>query len=311
MAGNTGIVKRSLFTSRARRAALLRSQFPYVLVAPVALLVMAGVLYPVGYLLTVSCYDYSPYLGRAMRWVGGLNYLTVLHDPEFWHALQASGIWVVGSVLPQFLLGLAMALLLNERFRGRGLVRTVVLAPWAVSGVITGVIWLWLFDGTIGVVNDLLIRTGLAAVPVPWGLYPITTWFMVFAANTWRGAPFFAIVLLAALQSIDPELYAAAEIDGAGAWQRFRFVTVPLITNAIVLTTLLRALWTFNFIDLLLTMTQGGPVDTTKTLPLYVFDVAYQKGDFGYASALSIVLSALLLGLSVLYWQLNRLDPVS
>jgi multiple sugar transport system permease protein len=155
--------------------------------------------------------------------------------------------------------------------------------------------------------NDLLMRTGLVAYPVAWGIYPETAWLTLFVANAWRGAPFFAIVLLAALQSIDGVLYEAAKIDGASRWQRFWHITLPLVSSAIVLATLLRALWTFNFIDLIWMMTRGGPMDATKTLPLYIFDVAYQRGDFGYAASLSAVLRLILMGFAVCYWQLHRL----
>lgn len=313
-------MQRSAATAAGRRGSLpgrrlpllwKRERLPWAFTAPVAILVAIGVLFPLGYVLVLGSYDYSPYLGRASRFVGLDNYGAVLADSAFWRALKASAIWVVGSVIPQFLLGLAMALVLNERFRGRGFVRTIVLAPWAVSGVVTGFIWIWLFDGTIGVVNDLLMKAGVADAPVPWGIYEGTTWTMVFIANAWRGSPFFAIVILAALQSIDPSLYEAASIDGASRWQKFRFVTWPLILNAVVISTLLRALWTFNFIDLVWTMTRGGPAGATTTLPIYIFDVVYQKGQFGYGAALSVVLCAILIAFSAGYWQLNRLSRAS
>jgi multiple sugar transport system permease protein len=295
---------------RSRRSGwrvVARHRFAWIAVAPVALLVGIAVLFPLAYVLVLGGYDYSPYHGKAMRWVGADNLVRIAGDSAFWRALGASALWVVGSVVPQFLLGLAMALVLNETFRGRGIVRTIVLAPWAVSGVVTGFIWMWLFDGTIGVVNDLLFRVGAIDAPVAWSVQPETAWTTVFVANAWRGAPFFAIVILAALQAIDAALYEAASIDGATRWQKFRFVTLPLITNAIVIATLLRALWTFNFIDLLWTMTRGGPAGATTTLPIYIFDVVYQKGEFGYGAALSVVLCVLLIVFSGAYWQLNRL----
>jgi multiple sugar transport system permease protein len=290
------------------RAAWRRDALPWTFVAPVAFLVAVGVLFPLGYVLGVASFEYSPYLGRAARFIGLGNYRAALDDSAFWNALEASAIWVVGSVVPQFLLGLGMALVLNERFRGRGIVRTIILAPWAVSGVVTGFIWLWLFDGTIGVINDLLMKAGVADAPIPWGIYESTTWLMVFIANAWRGAPFFAIVILAALQAIDPSLYEAAAVDGATRWQKFRFITWPLIFNAVVIATLLRALWTFNFIDLIWTMTRGGPAGATTTLPIYIFDVIYDKGQFGYGAALSVLLCAILIAFSAAYWQLHRLD---
>lgn len=289
------------------RAALVRDRFAWLLVAPVALLVGVGVLFPLGYIVVLAGYDYQPYVGPAVRWIGVDHLAKVFADAMFWRALGATSIWVIGSVVPQFLLGLGMALVLNQVFRGRGLVRTILLAPWAVSGVVTGFIWMWLFDGTIGVINDLLMRAGIVDAPVAWGIHTGTTWAMVFVANAWRGAPFFAIVILAALQSIDGALYESASIDGATRWQKFRHVTLPLILNAIVISTLLRALWTFNFIDLIWTMTRGGPAGETTTLPIYIFDVVYQKGDFGYGAALSVVLCAILILFSAAYWQLNRL----
>jgi multiple sugar transport system permease protein len=289
------------------RRVLRREATPWAMVAPVVLLVGIGVLFPLAYIVLMGSESYSPYLGNKREWVGLANYARVFGDASFWNALVASAIWVVGSVVPQFLLGLGMALVLNETFRGRGLVRTIVLAPWAVSGVVTGFIWLWLFDGTIGVVNDLLVRLGVVDAPVAWGIESGTTWLMVFVANAWRGAPFFAIVILAALQGIDPALYEAASMDGATRWQRFRYVTLPMILNAVVISTLLRALWTFNFIDLLWTMTRGGPAGATTTLPIYIFDVIYQRGEFGYGAALSVVLCLILIAFSAAYWQLNRL----
>ncbi|MCL4763911.1 MAG: sugar ABC transporter permease, partial [Burkholderiales bacterium] len=153
-----------------RRRALRREATPWAMVAPVVLLVGTGVLFPLAYIVLLGSESYSPYLGPQREWVGLANYARVLGDAAFWNALVASVIWVVGSVVPQFLLGLGMALVLNETFRGRGLVRTIVLAPWAVSGVVTGFIWLWLFDGTIGVVNDLLVRMQVVDAPVAWGI---------------------------------------------------------------------------------------------------------------------------------------------
>jgi len=273
----------------------------------VVLVVGIGVFYPVIYVVNLSLHAYSPFYSRTMRFVGAANYLRLIADAEFWHSLQVSAIWVAGSVIPQFLLGLGLALLLNERFRARGLIRAIVLLPWVVSGVVTGIIWLWLFDGTVGVINDLLLRAGLVHGPVAWTIAPTTTWLALFIANAWRGAPFFAIVLLAALQSISPDLYEAAKIDGAGSWTRFRHVTLPLILNTIVVATLLRALWTFNFLDLIWTMTRGGPANLTRTMPLYIFDKAYTEGDFGYASTIACTLCIVLLTFSAAYWQLNRL----
>jgi multiple sugar transport system permease protein len=293
----------------ARRRAVWRVDrlYPQLLISPVVILVGVGIIFPLLYLLYMSVHNYNTFFSRVMVFNGLANYGRLLTDPVFWKTLSVSATWVVGSVVPQFLLGLVMALLLNESFPGRGFVRTIVLLPWVVSGVVTAIIWGWMFDGTIGVINDLLMKARLIALPVPWGARVPTTWVMVLVANTWRGAPFFAIILLAALQSISPDLYEAATVDGADRWQRFRLITLPMLTNAIVLSTLLRAIWTFNFVDLIWTLTHGGPVNETRTLAVQVLNSAYIDGDFGYAAALSVALVVILLLFSGLYWRLNRL----
>ena len=281
--------------------------YPQLLVAPVVILVGVGIIFPLLYLLYMSFHDYNVFYRRVMVFNGLENYGRLLADSVFWKALRVSVMWVVGSVLPQFLVGLVMALLLNEAFPGRGFVRTIILLPWVVSGVVTAILWGWMFDGTIGVINDLLMKAHFITLPVPWAARVPTTWVMVLVANTWRGAPFFAIILLAALQAISPDLYEAATVDGADRWQRFRLITLPMLVNAIVLSTLLRAIWTFNFVDLIWTLTHGGPMTETRTLAVQVLQSAYTDGDFGYAAALSVAFVLILMLFSALYWRLNRL----
>jgi multiple sugar transport system permease protein len=294
-------------SARLRAAWRVDRLYPQLLIAPVILLVGVGIIFPLLYLLYMSFHDYNVFYNRVMVFNGFANYGRLLADPVFWKALRVSATWVVGSVVPQFLVGLVMALLLNESFPGRGFVRTIILLPWVVSGVVTAILWGWMFDGTIGVINDLLMKGHLITLPIPWAARVPTTWVMVLVANTWRGAPFFAIMLLAALQAISPDLYEAATVDGADRLQRFRLITLPMLMNAIVLSTLLRAIWTFNFVDLIWTLTHGGPMTETRTLAVQVLQSAYTDGDFGYAAALAVALVVILVLFSALYWRLNRL----
>jgi multiple sugar transport system permease protein len=293
--------------ARWRAAWRVDRLYPQLLIAPVILLVGVGIIFPLLYLLYMSFHNYNVFYNRVMVFSGLANYGRLLADPAFWKALRVSVTWMVGSVVPQFLVGLVMALLLNESFPGRGFVRTIILLPWVVSGVVTAILWGWMFDGTIGVINDLLMKAHFITLPVPWAALVPTTWVMLLVANTWRGAPFFAIILLAALQAISPDLYEAATVDGADRFQRFRFVTLPMLVNAIVLSTLLRAIWTFNFVDLIWTLTHGGPMMETRTLAVQVLQSAYTDGDFGYAAALAVAFVVILVLFSALYWRLNRL----
>ncbi|HRL14388.1 MAG TPA: sugar ABC transporter permease [Aggregatilineales bacterium] len=279
--------------------------YPYLLVAPVIAIVGLGVVLGLGYLLILSSQRYSLIRLNDIQFIGLENYARVFEDRDFWRSVTASFIWVIGSVVPQFVLGLGLALILNQNFRGRGIFRVLTIMPWAVSGVVAGLMWLWVFDGTIGVLNDLLMKAGLTERPIPWTLFPETTWFTLFVANAWRGTPFFAIMFLAALQGIDDSLYEAAKIDGASAWQRFLRVTLPLIKQTIIISTMLRVIWTFNYIDLIFTMTEGGPLSATRTLAMYIFDTAYVDSDFGYAAALAVITCLILTVFSVIYWKLG------
>jgi multiple sugar transport system permease protein len=301
------VSRATLRTAPGRMASVQRTAYPYLLLAPVILLVALGILYPLGYMIYLSGQSYSIWAPADTHFVGLDNYVKLVRDPEFWHTFKVSGIWVFGSLIPQFLVGLGIALLLNERFHGRGLVRVLAMAPWVVSGVVVGVIWVWMFDGTLGVINDMLMKVGLITRPIAWTVRPPTAFFVILLANTWRGAPFFATNLLAALQGIRPELYEAAKMDGAGAWQRFRYVTLPMILGTVVLSTLLSTIWTFNYIDLIWTITRGGPINATRTLAIHTFNTAYRDGDFGYAATLSVVMCLILGMFSVLYSRLNRL----
>jgi multiple sugar transport system permease protein len=285
--------------------------YPYVLVSPVVLIVGLGILLGLGYLVYLSSQSYSLIRPNDIRFIGLDNYLRVFDDGQFWRSLGVSAIWVAGSVIPQFLLGLGLALILNEKFRGRGIFRVLTIMPWAVSGVVAGLMWLWIFDGTIGVLNDLLLKAGIVERPIAWTLFPGSTFFTLFVANAWRGTPFFAIMFLAALQGIDPDLYESAKIDGAARWQRFLYVTLPLIRGTIVISTLLRVIWTFNYIDIIYTMTEGGPLNATRTLAMYIFESAYTDSDFGYAATLAVITCIILALFSMIYWKLGGAQEVA
>ncbi len=284
--------------------------YPYILMLPVLVIIGGGLIYPLIRTLIISSQYHVIFKPNDIHFNGFQNYVELIQDKYFWRALKASAIWVTGSVIPQLLLGLGMALVLNQNFRGRGLVRTIILSPWVLSGVVTGIIWKWIFDGTIGVVNDLMMKLNLITLPIPFGIRPASAFLTLFFANAWRGAPFFAITILAALQSINPEMYEAAEVDGAGMFQKFRFITLPLIFNTIIVSTLLRTIWTFNWIDLIITMTEGGPISSTRTLAMYIYDTAYKDGNFGYAATLSVALCVILTIFSFSYLNLSRESDV-
>ena len=274
---------------------------PWLFLAP-ALVVTAGViLVPVLQTLWMSLHDYVLFRPRNVPFVGLGNFERLLADEVFWISLVNSAWWIVLVVGFQFALGLATALLLNQSFWWRGLARALVVIPWALPSVIIGLTWTWMYDFNVGVLNDILLRTGLAREPIPWLAQPDTAFGAIVLALVWQGFPFFAITILAGLQTIPAEHLEAAEIDGATRFQRLWHVTLPAIRDVILTALLLRTIWVANSLDVILVMTGGGPGYATHTLPLYAFLRAYTGMQFGYGAALAIVLTIILLGVVALY----------
>ena len=193
-------------------------------------------------------------------------------------------------------MGLTAALLLNRRFAWRGLARMLVVVPWALPSVIIGLVWTWMLDFNLGLLNEVGIRVGLLSAPVPWLSQPGTALAAVILAVVWQGFPFFTVTLLAGLQAIPHELYEAASLDGAGAVAKFRHVTLPGVAAVMTTALLLRMIWVANSLDLILVMTGGGPGTSTQTLPLHAFLTAWSGGNYGQGSALAVMLTLLLLG---------------
>ena len=274
---------------------------PWLLLAPALIATGFLVLLPVADTLWLSLHDVILYRPRSQPFVGLGNYVALLDDADFWESLGHSLVWVVVAVGLQFSLGFATALLLNRAFPWRGLARALVIVPWALPSVIIGLVWTWMLDFNLGLVNTLGLRWGLLDAPVAWLAQPGTAMVAVILAVVWQGFPFFAITLLAGLQGIPKELYEAAEIDGASTFNSFRNVTLPSLAPVIATALLLRMIWVANSLDLILVMTGGGPGTATQTLPLYAFLKAWSGADYGHGSALAVVLALLLLGVVSTY----------
>lgn len=279
---------------------------PWLLLGPALAMTALLVLVPAAETAWMSLHDVVLFRPRSRPFVGLDNYARALADPVFWSSLGNSLVWVLVAVSLQFLLGLAAALLLNRRFPWRGVARALIVVPWALPSVIIGLIWTWMLDFNLGLVNEVGLRLGLLAAPVPWLSQPNTAMAAVILAVVWQGFPFFAVTLLAGLQAIPAEQYEAASIDGAGPVARFRNVTLPGLAGVITTSLLLRMIWVANSLDLILVMTGGGPGTATQTLPLHAFLTAWSGGNYGQGSALAILLTLLLLGVIVAYLARSR-----
>ncbi|MEU3791131.1 sugar ABC transporter permease [Streptomyces fructofermentans] len=238
-------------------------------------------------------------------WVGLKNFRDVFADPAWGTVLGNTAIWVFGSIVPQLVIGFALALWLRRRFRFRGLYQALIFFPWAISGFLIGILFRWMFNSEFGVVNDLLQKAGLIDEPVAWLADPQTAMFAVVVANIWYGVTFFTIMILAALQSIPEELYEAAALDGAGKVRTLFRITIPYIRVTLALTVLLRVIWIFNFPDLIFGMTGGGPNNETHIVTTWMIRIT-QQGDYGRASALGLIVVATLLVFAVFFLLATR-----
>ena len=286
-------------------AALARRRLlPFAFLAPALLVEAAIILYPVLQTTWMSLHDFVLFRPTNAPFIWFGNFARALHDPVFWLSLRNSIIWIVVVVGLQFLLGLATALLLNQSFWWRGLARALVVVPWALPSVIIGLMWSWMYDFNLGVINDVLLRIGLIHQPIAWLARADTTLPAIMLALIWQGFPFFAVSILAGLQTVSREQLEAAEIDGANAFQRLFAVVLPAIAEVIATVLLLRTIWVANSLDVILVMTGGGPGYASYTLPLYAFLRAYTSMEFGYGAALSLILTVLLL--AVVYTYVRR-----
>jgi multiple sugar transport system permease protein len=235
------------------------------------------ILYPVVYNAIVGFTNASLMFPGA-QFVGLRNFEITVSDPLFWRSVFNTLVWTAASVTGQLLLGLITALALERVTVGRTALRLALIVPWAFPSIVMAFAWRFMLDPLYGVMNHFLMLVGLADSPQPWLGSPNLAMPTVVLMNIWFGFPFMMVAIVAGLQSIPRELYEAAEIDGAGAWQQFRFVTLPGLWQIIAAVVILRTIWVFNNFDFIFLTTGGGPVDATTTLPIYAYSVGWHGG---------------------------------
>ena len=272
------------------------------LILPALVTILLVALFPLLWTLWESLHLHDlrmPWLGKPF--IGVDNYVEAFRDPRFWSSLGHTGFFAVTSVGLELIIGLGLALALNRAFRGRGLVRAAVLIPWAIPTVVSALLWRFMFEGESGIVNTVLVSLGVLREPVVWFIQPVAAWVPVILADVWKTTPFVALLLLAGLQNIDASLYEAARIDGASAWRQFRHVTLPLLKPAVLVALIFRTLDAFRVFDLIYALTGGGPGTSTEPIALYTFNALLQNLQFGYGSALSIIVFVVTFSLAILY----------
>ena len=293
-------------TGRRRARPTAEFALGYFLILPALLLMALVIGVPLAKAIGTSLTN-STFINPVPTFVGLRNFALMVQSPVFWEVVRTSLIWTGTVVIAQLICGFATALLLNRRFRGRALARSLIILPWVCPGVIAAIIWRVIDDPYLGPINAFLAWSGLPHPFIAWLGRPETALGAVIVAAIWKGTPFSTIMYLAALQGVSTEILEAATIDGAGAWGRLRHVIIPQTMPVIRVLVLLTTVWTFNYFELIYVMTQGGPGDSTQIFPTYIYKLAFEQIRYGVASAYGMIALLILLAFSLLYIaQLNR-----
>jgi len=281
----------------------------WTLLAPSLLLLGGLVAYPILYNFWLSLFAKHAFL-PAQTFVGLGNYRYFATDEEFWRSVRYGTIYAGSTIVFQLGLGVAAALLLNETFRGRGLLRGVVLFPYTIPTVVAVILWKWLLNDSYGLVDYVLVATGATRIPPAWLGKDYIMWSLI-VTSVWQFFPFVVVTYLARLQTIPPELYEAATVDGAGAWRRFLHVTLPQTGAVLFVIVLLRGIWMFTKFDTVWLMAgEGGVSQYVRTLPVYAYERTFTYLQAGMGAALAVLMFGLLAGATAVYFGLFRDEEI-
>jgi trehalose/maltose transport system permease protein len=292
---------------RQRRTKLQRRQtrIGWLLLLPALAVVAFVAIYPLGKTVYQSFTNQEFLAGlEPTKWVGLENYRTLWHDAIFHHAIWVTIKFTLITVSFEFVLGLIIALVVNSHFRGRGLMRAVMLVPWAIPTVVAAKIWQWMLDDVFGVVNDLLLKLHIISHPHAWISDPATSLASVSAVDIWKTTPFVALLLLAGLQVIPSDLYEAASVDGASALQQFWRITLPLLKPAIFVTLIFRTLDALRVFDVFFVFFGNRP--DTQTMAIYAQSTIVGDGHVGYGAAISVAIFLIISLFVVIYVTFMR-----
>ena len=280
-----------------------RRLVPYLFLVPATIAMLLIYFYPMLRGVFTSFLENNTAIGTS-EFSGLENYRDIVRDESFWNSMRRSAIWVIGSVVGQFVVGFAFALLLNERWPGNRLVRALMLVPWVMPGVSVALGWRLIYDEQFGLLNDMLGRMGLPQLT--WLNDPNLAMLGVILANVWKAFPFVTVTMLAGLAAIPDDQYDAAKVDGATMLNRFRYVTLPGVRNVTFVVVLLMAVWTFNYFDLVFVMTEGGPAQATEIAPVLVARYAFQQFDYGLAATVAVIMTVFNVIFAALYIKTLR-----
>lgn len=283
------------------RRAIPDKVFGLLLTLPVFAVLGMVMVFPLARVVQLSFNDYKVFEGGRLVYIGLENFEVAFRDPRFYNTVLNTLLFTVITVSFQMFFGMLIALLLDREFRGRTLMRMAILLPWALPNVINALLFRWMFDGQFGLFNDILMRLHIVEAPVNWLVTRLGASFAIYFTQIWKVSSLVGLILLAGLQSIPRSIYESARVDGAGGWKQFFRLTLPLLRPAIIVALIFRSLVALQVFDVIYAMTKGGPGDSTESLVYNIWMHIFSYNEFGYGSALSVLLSILILTFGFLY----------
>lgn len=294
-----------LMDKHQRKEIFLKKYIPYIFLMPAIILIVVFLFYPMGSIFYYSLFKYNLAKPYANGFYGLGNFIDIFtKDKLFNKTLWVTVKWVFGTVSVQLILGLIVSNVLNQKMKFRGILRAATFLPWAVSGIITSMLWSLIYNEHMGLLNAILMKLGIIEEGIAWTSSIKTVFGAIVVAEIWRGFPFFVIILLASLQNIPESIYESCKVDGAGRMSTFLYITLPYLKDTIIFGTILRGVWEFNNIDVIYAITGGGPANMTTTLSMYMINQGIKANNFGYASALAVIISILLIVLIYFYMKI-------
>ena len=271
----------------------------YLILLPVVFLIFLMAYLPIMQSLRFSFMNYNIAMPDKIRFVGLANYVKVFTDPLFYDALKRSTYFTIIAVVAVLIIAMGFALILNERFRGRSILRVILILPWAIPPVINGFMWRWILNGDFGLLNGILYQLGIISSYKHWLVDPFMALNFAVLTFVWGFVPFVTMLLLGSLQSIPPDLYEAAKVDGGGVWERFWHITLPLIRPMMVIGLIITTIAAFAVFAEIYSLTGLDPA--TKTLMMYNYELTFERGRIGTGSALAYVISIFMFLMAYLY----------
>lgn len=283
-------------------------KFGIALLAPALLFIGLLFVYPIVYSLYMSFHEKDPFSAETAPYVAVENFQTLMEEEAFWTAFKNGLIFSFSTVLLQLVFGVAIALLLNRKFAGRAVARGLVLLPYVIPAIGAALIWQWMYNDLLGIINRVLISLRIIDQSVAWIGDPDWAMIGVIVVAVWKMFPFVIICVLARLQTIPEELYDAARVDGANAFFRFKDITIPQLRHILFVVILLRFVWMFNDFEMIWLLTKGGPVDTTTTLPIFTYLTSFKQFELSLGMATTILMMLFLIIVSIIFFRIYKID---